>query len=1852
MKQFPGHSGGSDEDHHEGIRGVEKTTHRSRSRTRHTTRNKSPPFYLLLVNFLLLAVVIPLFNNNNVHQVQAQWLQPNGLPFGEMAAGDFPPLACNKDLATAECTSFTASNPDLNLIVSIPCGVCYTFDFPELGEYEFLGGIDVVGKLVFPPNYKATIRLPVLTVQGELEMSSNEIVTTDNIDGLKFLFTGGNDEYFYPHTQNMPSCNNKYCTLGKKTFAVAGGTVNINGLSDTCPTWVNLKDVLTSSSSILATNYPLEPVSPTGCSQVVINENFEVNEGVYKSSLGAMEKIETETSIVDGNSVSNQYFSVYGRKRSWQGPFVNFKKFLKNCMIPDQVYLFKARYRLRDEDPTDGANVSKCQSDGTDCITLTLHNMNLDDQGEEKMNWSIMYEAPSISYKGDDVWQNFYAPIKFSSNDFDASSIYQMLYFGGPEEGIIIDIDDVVMELPRANMFPDPNVGGDVCGTLLTNGDAEIDEMFVYPASMVGNLGSYLSVEEEAYVTNGVATTNRFFAISGRETGWTSIVQPLINDCIVQNSLYRFQAKIRLHSSEPRTVRFTLKTYKEDLTEEPNFTVESLGDCPSASMDTGWVQCDRNFLFKEKHEKAPKIELVFIVEVDNFSNIDYDDISITLVSPPVSSLIVSSEVTSCWGVGADLLQTSHTLNWEDKNIVNITDITTNEDGDAVVSIYPPIAKPTTQKDDERFGVEIALLSRNILIEGVMDDPVFPEHGANFVVIHTPGVAQTLKGVHFRKVGQQGIFGRYPIHLHMSGAIEGTTISRNTISESFQRCIVIHGTHNVTLDYNVAYDTFGHCYMLEDGIEQNNRFNYNLGASTKIMPDESLLSIAESDNFAATFWISNPNNYFLGNVAAGGEDNGFWYEFLDFIRGPSAKDDPNYEIDPSSFIFGFHRDNVVHSNTGEGFKLYPNGYFPKERAFFENVRAYKNKGDGCLLHNSKNLGIEGGTFADNRKSIDVDKQSDDVVVYNANVIGYSPLYKKDVESANYMAHCPAYRPLMGIELHSFLRYRDSKGYELVNITFSHFNDDTGCIGSTALFMDKQVRDGHFDAYSVMDNLTFPDDTLMKEKFTMCELEANPDFLHDLVLQDRGGSLNPDLNGQPGVIISNNPRMTTYGGDNCKDMGEGTCALYCQQSEGKPLCHRGINYAVWNTPDYDELILESTDTNTGETVEFEGYFETETKKANGGIDVPDNYLNYIYQRRRYYTAILPDGDYTLRFVHKGTGKSYWPQFVEEIWEQEPNCSPYISDANITLIVPDPEESECNTNMVRNPDGELGSFNFWGHSGGGVTIVESLDLDGTVRNGAFAIASDNREGSWHGIGQYLDTRCFSLGRKYEIIVRIRLRRYDGIYIACNINRVEFNAYDVCPRVSFRMRKLTGKTIGDEVETSYAYPMAIAVGPWKEESWNMLHGQFEVTETMANATSIFMFIERGASGIQFVIDDVTIQPSDFDCSMPIYNTEFEIGDTRFWGHIGTTEIGMYSPGYNSFYALRTTKRKEFWGSMAQDLNKDCLHLGQVYSASAMILLLDSNDNVFDCTAGLIWGTDGTDKICPVMMLRLSSGGIHTDVEIGSMPGPLTKGSWNNIYGTFTVTDQVDNAETVTLYFRKVKDTIDIVIDDLSITNTEGRDPDQLINNGDFVSGDARYFNIYLGGSISALGAGYDTTYDEEGNFVQTDYSLAVTARTDFNFGVRYSLDTKLLESRKLYHAKARIMLIKEESWGPDKVMEHYICDAKVIYGDMACPMIYIISQSKGNPPLKRPVAAVKDTWIPNSWNFLTGVFQFIQPELDANSSLNIVITNAPKNVVMIIDNFELDPSDPSTDSPTSGPTVSPTSNPTILPTSKPSIF
>ena len=302
----------------------------------------------------------------------------------------------------------------------------------------------------------------------------------------------------------------------------------------------------------------------------------------------------------------------------------------------------------------------------------------------------------------------------------------------------------------------------------------------------------------------------------------------------------------------------------------------NIGRCPAA-IDEEWVVCDRIITLPEEATNSASASLVFAMEVHPSKTIDYDDVMFEAVPYSYEIKVSNPDAAKCWGPNDEILITNSQSSglWKDQVVATVhsVDAANNK---LTFQQTDSIGNPRSLDDNINMASEVAWLSRPIIFEadgdGPSDNTYDSLHGGHLKILRTPNVVQHIEGVEIRNFGQQGILGRYPIHFHMSGSVAGSIVRKNVIRESKQRCIVIHGSHDVMVEDNVAFDSYGHCYILEDGGEHDNTFQNNLGARTR----NQGISIGSTDHEASTLWITNPQNHFIGNVCAGSEKTGELY----------------------------------------------------------------------------------------------------------------------------------------------------------------------------------------------------------------------------------------------------------------------------------------------------------------------------------------------------------------------------------------------------------------------------------------------------------------------------------------------------------------------------------------------------------------------------------------------------------------------------------------------------------------------------------------------------------------------------------------------------------------------------------------------------------------------------------------------------------------------------------------------------------------------------------------------------------------------------------------------------------------
>jgi cell migration-inducing and hyaluronan-binding protein len=233
-----------------------------------------------------------------------------------------------------------------------------------------------------------------------------------------------------------------------------------------------------------------------------------------------------------------------------------------------------------------------------------------------------------------------------------------------------------------------------------------------------------------------------------------------------------------------------------------------------------------------------------------------------------------------------------------------------------------------------FGVdergEVGMLSRNIRIQASADAEKSFSGGH---VMAMAGSTMHVSGVEFFRMGQHENLARYPIHWHLVSDTQGQYIQNSAIHDTYSRCVTVHGTNNVRVENNVAYNNVGHCYFLEDGVEHGNQYVNNLGILTRCHTSRACNStnavvgvyggggqgqtatdqLLPSDNTAATFWITNPDNTYRGNVSAGSEATGFWLAFPEHPTGKFEGTEIAAKTWPRRTQIREFSGNVAHSN---------------------------------------------------------------------------------------------------------------------------------------------------------------------------------------------------------------------------------------------------------------------------------------------------------------------------------------------------------------------------------------------------------------------------------------------------------------------------------------------------------------------------------------------------------------------------------------------------------------------------------------------------------------------------------------------------------------------------------------------------------------------------------------------------------------------------------------------------------------------------------------------------------------------------------------------------------------------------
>ena len=389
--------------------------------------------------------------------------------------------------------------------------------------------------------------------------------------------------------------------------------------------------------------------------------------------------------------------------------------------------------------------------------------------------------------------------------------------------------------------------------------------------------------------------------------------------------------------------------------------------------------------------------------------------------------------------------------------------------------------------DERG--EVGLLTRNIKVQGSADaeETYFGGH-----IMAMAGSRMYVEGVELHRMGQHMELARYPIHWHLVGeGGAGQYIRNAAIHDTFNRCVTVHGTHDLRVENNVTYNTVGHCFFMEDGIETGNEFVRNLAIQTKCHPTmdcvpnnlaangeidaenrQALTQISfsgehtllPSDNTASSYWITNPDNTYVDNVAAGSDQIGFWLSVPQHPNGAFLGTEIALNTWPRRTPLREFRGNVAHSNF-DGFMI--DRHINQDNTFglasipllaladptdlesevlethFENLTSYKNRNGGLWgrgdMYVYSNLKLADNAIGMTQAAGDIgslpfsSRLVDSLVVGETDNIG-NPETPEEIAYGRSLPKPPI--PDFPIRGYEYYDYRD----DVVNTTFVNFQDN--------------------------------------------------------------------------------------------------------------------------------------------------------------------------------------------------------------------------------------------------------------------------------------------------------------------------------------------------------------------------------------------------------------------------------------------------------------------------------------------------------------------------------------------------------------------------------------------------------------------------------------------------------------------------------------------------------------------------------------------------------------------------------------------------------------------------------------------
>lgn len=233
-----------------------------------------------------------------------------------------------------------------------------------------------------------------------------------------------------------------------------------------------------------------------------------------------------------------------------------------------------------------------------------------------------------------------------------------------------------------------------------------------------------------------------------------------------------------------------------------------------------------------------------------------------------------------------------------------------------------------------------------------------------------------------------------------------------------------------------------------------------------------------------------------------------------------------------------------------------------------------------------------------------------------------------------------------------------GTKLKNMIIRDWEPEVGCESPIFDISITQLRRPAWDAYQLFENMIYDGSNPLFG--SACAYESG--YASDTSIEVVGDA--NTLYGGSGFLVGSLhvPLIGTSTG--CNDVGG--CLHFCPGA-----CLRSIRFYTSNTVDVWNYKMKVSDgTNTITVDRFSPDFF--------GNNLEERYFEYSS-----YSVSLPAGNFDVWFEDENEpGVMVYPKFVTPVFEIEPSCSGFVTEASITILKPPAEDLRCDE-LIHNGD-----------------------------------------------------------------------------------------------------------------------------------------------------------------------------------------------------------------------------------------------------------------------------------------------------------------------------------------------------------------------------------------------------------------------------------------------------------------------------------------------------------------------------------------------------------------------------------------